>query len=261
VSTAWHPFLGSEGPLAFVHRGGATEATENSILAFERAWSLGFTHFETDVHATSDGVLVALHDATLDRVTDRVGRIEELPWADVCRSRLADGTSPPRLVELLAAVPGARFNIDVKADEAVGPLIALLRSDPSLLERVCVASFSDARLSVVRRSFGSRVCTSTGPAGVLAHRLAVSLGRPTPGRFLGDCFQVPVGIRRVPLVTEAFVLRAHEQGRPVHVWTVDEQPEMERLLDLGVDGLMTDRPEVLRDVLKARGAWHPPAED
>ncbi len=258
MNRAWtHPFLRSEGPLAFVHRGGASEATENSISAFERAWNLGFTHFETDVHATSDGVLVAVHDATLDRVTDRVGRIEELPWADVCQSRLADGTTPPRLVELLAAVPEARVNIDIKADEAVGPVIALLEADPSALERVCVASFSDARLSVVRRTFGSRVCTGTGPAGVLAHRLAVSLGRPTPVRFLGDCFQVPVRLGRVPLVTDAFVSRAHEQGRPVHVWTIDERAEMERLLDLGVAGLMTDRPAVLRDVLTARNSWPP----
>ncbi len=252
-----HPFLQAPGPVAFVHRGGAGEAIENSIAAFERAWTLGFAYFETDVHATSDGVLMALHDATLDRVTDRVGRIEDLPWADVSRARLADGTTPPRLVELLAAVPEGRVNIDIKADEAVGPLVSLLEAQPSLLERVCIASFSDARLAAVRRAFGHRVCTSTGPAGVLAHRLAVAFARPTPTRFLGNCFQVPPGPRRLPLVTEAFVRSAHEQGRPVHVWTIDEPAQMQRLLDLHVDGIMTDRPEVLRDVLIARRAWHP----
>ncbi len=252
-----HPFLQAPGPVAFVHRGGAGEATENSVAAFTRARDLGFRYFETDVHATSDGVLVAVHDATLDRVTDQTGRIEDLPWADVARARLADGTTAPRLVELLAALPDGRVNIDVKADQAVGPLVSLLRSQPTLLERVCVASFSDARLAVVRRAFGRRVCTATGPAGVLAHRLAVTLGRPTPTRFLGNCFQVPRGSRRLPLVTEAFVRKAQEQGRPVHVWTIDERAEMERLLDLGVDGIMTDRPEVLRDVLITRRAWHP----
>jgi glycerophosphoryl diester phosphodiesterase len=263
---AWHPFLEHDGPAAFVHRGGAAEATENSISAFERAWAMGFRYFETDVHATSDGVLVAFHDATLDRVSDTTGAIAELPWADVRRVRLHDGSPPPTLVELLDALPEARVNVDLKSDASVGPFCALLSARRELLDRLCVASFSDDRLTQVRRRLGERVCTSTGPAGVLAHRLAITLHRPTPQRYIGDCFQVPVTVGAVrvakrsaalPVITPAFVEAAHAMDRPVHAWTIDDRDEMIRLLDMGVDGIMTDRPEVLRAVLLDRGQWNP----
>ncbi len=254
-----HPFLDQEGPIAFVHRGGAAEGAENSLATFQRAFDLGFTYLETDVHATSDGVLVAVHDPTLDRVADRPGRLCELPWVDVAQARLADGSAVPRLPELLDALPQARINVDVKADDAVGPLIRLLNAHPDWLERVCVGSFSDARLTAIRAHFGPRVCTSTGPAGVLAHRLAAAVRRPTPTRYLGNCLQVPVSLGRLAILTPGFVDAAHAQGLPVHAWTVDEPAEMIRLLDLGVDGIMTDRPENLRSVLSSRRQWHPPA--
>lgn len=243
--------------MAFVHRGGAAEGAENSLLTFKRALDLGFTYLETDVHATADGVLVAVHDPTLDRVADRPGRISELPWADVALARLADGSPIPRLPELMEALPHARLTIDVKADDAVGPMIRLLQAHPEWLDRICVGSFSDRRLTVIRRRIGPGLCTSTGPAGVVAHRLAAAVRRPTPTRYLGNCLQVPAAVGRVTIVTEAFVDAAHAQGLPVHVWTVDDPVEMARLLELGVDGIMTDRPEVLRDVLTSRGQWPP----
>ena len=134
-------------------------------------------------------------------------------------------------------------------------MVRLLRGNPGWLERICLGSFSDRRLTEVRRRLGPGLCTSTGPAGVLAHRMASVVRRPTPTRYLGDCLQVPVRVGILTVVTPAFVEAAHVQGLPVHVWTVDDPAEMTRLLDLGVDGLMTDRPEVLRSVLIARGGW------
>ena len=254
---ALHPFLEHDGPIAFVHRGGAAEAAENSLATFQRAVDMGFTYLETDVHATADGVLVAVHDPTLDRVTDTLGRISELPWADVARARLADGSPVPRIPELLEALPHARIAIDLKSDESVGPMVRLLQANPRWLERICLGSFSDARLTAVRVRLGPALCTSTGPAGVLAHRMAAAVRRPTPTRYLGNCLQVPAAVGRLTVVTAGFVEAAHDQGRPVHVWTVDDPDEMTRLLDLGVDGIMTDRPEVLRTVLTSRGQWPP----
>jgi glycerophosphoryl diester phosphodiesterase len=216
---------------------------------------MGFSYLETDVHATADGVLVAVHDPTLDRVTDVSGRISELAWAEVAQARLADGSPLPRISELLEALPQARFAIDLKSDLAVGPMVRLLRSNPDWLDRICLGSFSDVRLTKVRRRLGPDLCTSTGPAGVLAHRLASAVRRPTPTRYLGNCLQVPDRVGILTVVTPAFVEAAHAQELPVHVWTVDDPAEMTRLLDLGVDGLMTDRPEVLRSVLTARGDW------
>ncbi|MBJ31804.1 MAG: glycerophosphodiester phosphodiesterase [Acidimicrobiaceae bacterium] len=247
-----HPYLDDTGPVAFAHRGGAEEHPENSLAAFRHAVSLGYRHLETDVHLTADGVVLAFHDDSLDRVTDRSGRISELTAAEVARARIA-GTEPiPTLDALLEEFPDARINIDPKGDPVVEPLAkALGRHDA--LDRVCVGSFSDRRLRRLRGLLGDRLCTSAGPVATAAFRLA-SLGLPLP-RGAHDCLQVPVRQSGILLVDRRFVALAHRRGLKVHVWTIDDPDEMHRLFDLGVDGLMTDRPTVLRDVLRARGRW------
>ena len=157
-----HAFLDAPLPIAFAHRGGASEAPENTLPAFEHAVRLGYTHIETDVHATADGVLLAFHDDRLDRVTDLSGVISQMTYAEVAKARV-DGREPiPRLEELLATWPDLRINIDAKHDTAVGPLVALLRSNDTF-DRVCIGSFSDRRLRGLRREFGMRLCTSAGP--------------------------------------------------------------------------------------------------
>lgn len=247
-----HPFLDHDGPIPFAHRGGALEVPENSMAAFEAAVALGYRYVETDAHVTADGVVVAFHDDELDRVTDRTGRIADLPWSEVSAARI-DGIAPiPLLAELLGAWSDLRVNIDPKHDEVVEPLADLLqRSD--CLDRVCIGSFSDRRLERLRSQFGARICTSLGPRGVAALRVS-SVGLPS-SIPPADCVQVPPSIRGVPLVDRRFVDRCHRDGLAVHVWTIDESAEMDRLLDLGVDGIMTDRPAVLRSVLESRGQW------
>lgn len=249
-----HPFLDhGERPLAFVHRGGASEAVENSAVAFRRAVELGFRYVETDVHATADGVVLAFHDARLDRVTDGRGLVERQTWAQVSRARIGGAEPIPRLVDLLEEFPEVRFNIDAKHDAAVAPLADLLLRT-NALERVCVASFSDRRLGRLGALLGPGACLSLGPRGVLRLRLAATSGRRVP-LPRADCAQVPSRVGPVTVVDRRFVDTAHRLGLQVHVWTVDEPAEMDRLLRLGVDGLMTDRPAVLREVLQGRGAW------
>ena len=252
MPAARHPFLDHDGVLAFAHRGGAGEFPENTMPAFEGAVRLGYRYLETDVHLTADGALVAFHDDVLDRVTDRTGRIAELPWSEVRRA-LVDGREPPCLLEdLLGALPETRVNIDPKHDAAV-PALAEVIDRTGALDRVCVGAFSDRRLGRLRALLGPGLCTSLGPVGVARLR-AAAVGLPA-GRLPSPCAQVPARAGRVTVVDEAFVRAAHRRGVQVHVWTVDEPDEMDRLLDLGVDGLMTDRPEVLRDVLIRRGSW------
>ncbi|MGM0574731.1 MAG: glycerophosphodiester phosphodiesterase [Myxococcota bacterium] len=247
-----HPFLDHTGVLAFAHRGGAEEAPENTLAAFEAAFRLGFRYLETDAHLTSDGVLLAFHDDVLDRVTDRTGRVADLPWSEVRRARVG-GTEPiPRLEDLLSTLPDARINIDPKSDAAVEPLAAILERHDAL-DRVCVGSFSDHRLRRMRRRLGPRLCTSMGPREVL-RLVGCSLGLPT-GRFAADCAQVPVRHKGIPVVTSRFVRAAHRRDLQVHVWTVNDADEMRRLLDLGVDGLITDRPSVLKALLQERSLW------
>ncbi|MCB1003283.1 MAG: glycerophosphodiester phosphodiesterase [Acidimicrobiales bacterium] len=251
MASRW-PFLDHPGPLAFAHRGGAGDAPENTLPAFAQAVALGYRYVETDAHVTADGVLLAFHDHVLDRVTDRTGVIADLPWSEVRRARVG-GTEPiPRLEELLATWPDLRVNIDPKHDAAVDPLARAIERTGAI-DRVCVGSFSDRRLRRLRVRLGERLCWSHGPRGIARARLA-SLGLPA-GPLAAPCVQVPVRQGRVTVVDPRFVRHLHGRGIQVHVWTIDEEAEMERLLDLGVDGIMTDRPAALRAVLERRGAW------
>ena len=248
-------FLDHVGPIAFAHRGGAGDWPENTLPAFAAAVALGYRYVETDVHVTADGVLCAFHDERLDRVTDRTGLIRELPWSFVREARV-DGLEPiPRLEELLGTWPELLVNIDPKHDSAVDALAETLRRTDAV-DRVCVGAFSDKRIARLRGLLGPRLCTSLGPRGVARLR-AASVGVPT-GDLGAACVQVPPAQGPLPIVDARFLRAAHARSLPVHVWTIDEPAEMNRLLDLGVDGIMTDRPAVLKDVLVDRGLWPVP---
>jgi glycerophosphoryl diester phosphodiesterase len=241
------PFLdavadGRGGVLAFAHRGGAyhpeIEGLENTLAAFRHAVALGYDHLETDVHVTADGVLLAFHDTVLDRVTDQRGAIAELTFADVRRARVGGREQVPTLAELFDAFPQARFNIDLKADGAA-PALAAFVAEREAWDRVLVGSFATRRLNAFRRLTGGRVPTSA--AWLTRHRVAA--------------VQIPRRRGRLTVAGRGMVRKAHAAGLHVHVWTVDEPAEMQELLDLGVDGLFTDRTDLLKDVLVERGQW------
>lgn len=251
-SSPW-PFLDHPGPLPFAHRGGASDQPENTMPAFEAAIELGYVYLETDAHVTADGICLAFHDDRLDRVTDRTGVIAELPYR-VVRDARVDGREPiPLLEDLVASFPQARVNIDTKSDAAVAAVAAVVRRTDAI-DRVCIGSFSDARLERIRAELGPALCTSLGPKGTARLR-GGSFGLPGAGHLPAACAQVPHRIKGVTLVDQRFVDTAHGLGLQVHVWTIDDPAEMHELLDLGVDGIMTDRPGVLREVLVSRGAW------
>lgn len=264
------PFLAAGRPIAVAHRGGAEEAPENTLPAFEAALALGYGWIETDVRLTRDGIVVAFHDDRLDRLTDGAGRIADLPLTEVRAADAGfhftafDGSHPwrgrgvtvPTLEELLTRFPKAFVNIDAKSDAVVAPLLDLLGRMRGM-PRVCLGSFSDARVARIRSLARGRVCTSMGRMAVAIAYAASRTGiMPT---LNADCVQVPALWRGVRIADARFVAAAHRAGLPVHVWTVDERAQMEALLDLGVDGIMTDRPRVLRSVMQARGAWAAPA--
>lgn len=247
-----HPFLDHPLPIPFAHRGGSLEAEENTLPAFERAVRLGYRHVETDVRATRDGVAVVFHDETLDRMAGRPESIASLTWRELSRVELNGGGRVPRLDDLLDAFPGLYVNLEAKADAAVQAMAdAVRRADA--LARVCVGSFSAARTTRLRELLGGGLAWSPSHAGVLRVWLG-GLGLPV-GRPAFHALQVPTHHKGIPVVTRGFVRAAHARGIHVQVWTVDEADEMERLLDLGVDGIMTDRPQVLRAVLEKRGRW------
>jgi glycerophosphoryl diester phosphodiesterase len=264
-----YAYLSDPAPLALAHRGGAAYGPnvglENTMAAFRRAVDLGYRYLETDVHATRDGQLVAFHDTVLDRATDASGAIADLPWREVRKARVG-GTEPvPLLAELFEEWPEVRVNIDVKADTALEPTLREVARHGAT-DRVCIGSFSERRLWAARRALGPGVATAAGQVGTAVLRFtpaALSRLLHTPAPVL----QIPalhrLRGRTVTLVTPGLVRRAHALGKHVHVWFHDwsreDAPEMHRLLDLGVDGIVTDRIDVLRDVLAERGRpLHPP---
>ncbi len=252
MKPAPHAYLGHPRPAPFAHRGYSAKHPENTMAAFAAAIDLGYQYVETDVHATADGVLVAFHDDRLDRVTDRTGLIAEMDWSAVRQARV-DGLEPiPELEEMLTSWPELRINIDPKQDTAVGPLLAVLARTRAW-DRVCVGSFSGRRLKQIRAAAGDRLCTSMGPMDVVRMRLK-SYHLPVGG-FQARCIQVPPRQYGLPIVDAQFIAAAHRLGLPVHVWTINREAEMHRLLDLGVDAIMTDEAETLKRVFQARGIW------
>lgn len=249
-----YAYLDAPTPIGFAHRGGAAAGDENTAEAFARAVTLGYRYVETDVHATSDGVPVVFHDPTLERLTGERGRIGALRWSDLTTVRVAGAAAIPRLDDVLGGWPEIRFNIDVKADPAALPTVETLRRTAAA-DRVLLASFSDARLARLRTLARGEVPTSLGMRGVARLRLASLTGRPLRLPPSVVAAQVPVRYGRVRVVDARFVGYAHRHGLQVHVWTIDDPATMNVLLDLGVDGIMTDRVDVLRDVFAARGLW------
>ncbi len=232
------------------------DGIENTLASFSRAVDLGYRYLETDVRLTADGELVVFHDSTVDRVTGGRGRICDLTWRELAALRVGGREPVPRFAEMLEAFPDARVLVDPKCDAAVDPLISVLR-DHDVVDRVCVGSFSDQRLERVRAAFGTALCTSMGPGELL--RLRVAAWRLAPSSVVPPgpaCVQMPVRYGLVVFAEPRCIAYAQALGLPVHVWTVNDRAAMRRLLDLGVDGLITDEIEGLRDELDARGQWH-----
>ena len=240
------------GPLAIAHRGGAGLAAENTLEAFRRSYHLGIRYLETDVRLTHDGQLVAFHDAWLNRVTSASGRLRARSLADLAGLRVLGGGPVPSLASLVYAFPDACFTIDVKDASVIDPLAVLLRTD-GLAARVCVAGARGRWLQLLRELVGPQLCTAL-PWRDLAHLASRPRGSYGAARFA----HIPLRLGRVPVFRDDLVGRAHDAGVRAIVWTVNDPDTMHRLLDHGVDGIITDRPDLLREVLVARGQWQAP---
>ncbi|HUQ00654.1 MAG TPA: glycerophosphodiester phosphodiesterase family protein [Aeromicrobium sp.] len=239
--------------IAWAHRGGAllpaNVGIENTLRAFRNAVDLGYSHLETDVHASRDGVLYAFHDTNLLRMTGRSARISELASADIDSLRVGGREPLLRIAELIEAFPGCRFSIDVKSDDAVDLAIEEFRR-LAVDDRLIVGSFDHRRTLRLRAGLPRAV-------SALSRREMAWLvsGGPVPRRTVAAA---PVTWGGVPIITPRLVARAKRRGIPVFAWTIDDADEMARLLDLGVDGIMADQIDELRDLLLARGQWPSP---
>jgi glycerophosphoryl diester phosphodiesterase len=241
--------------VGIAHRGFSPDGAENSMTAFQAAIDLGYRHLETDVRVTGDGVAVAFHDPILDRVTNSRGQLRQLSWRDVRTARILGREPIPRLEEVLAAFgPEVSVNIDVKSDAAVGPTLDAIRRT-NAWQRVRLAAFSPARLLQLRRSAGPGTPSALTATEVLALRHARLDQRYGPPRRTGLAAQVPPRVGPLEVLQPAFLAAARARGIEVHAWTVNRRADMVRLLDLGVDAIITDRADLLRDLLRERGQW------
>ncbi len=252
MAAARYAYLDHASPVAIAHRGGGEDHPENSLPAIAQAVELGYRYVEIDIRATRDGVPVLFHDEMLERMTGRGGRIEELSWGQVQELRLAGVEAIPRLEEVFATWPSLRIALDIKSDRAIEPVAAMIRAR-RVQDRVSVGAVSQRRAWQLRRVFGGEVCHALGSFDVARLRLA-SFGLPV-GAVSEAAAQVPSRHRGIPIVDRAFLRAAHARRIRVHVWTLNRAAEIERLLDLGIDGVMTNRLTLLKEVLVRRGQW------
>jgi len=234
------------------HRGLALDAPENTLLSFAKAAAIGAAYLETDVHVSHDGVAVVAHDPTLRRVAGRDVEVSKLTMDELRRVGLGHGQGFCSLEEALDGFRELRFNIDVKVEGAVRPAVTAVERTRAG-SRVLLTSFSDGR----RRRLAAAVpdaVTSAGRAGVIRARLASMTGSRAIGRALrgAAALQIPERVGPIRLVTPRFIERVHDAGAEVHVWTVNDPADMTRLLDFGVDGLVTDRADLALPLIADR---------
>lgn len=251
-----HPYFDNGGrPIALAHRGFDLDGLENSMKAFQAAVDLGYRYLETDAHGTRDGVAVALHDPTLDRTTDATGQVAERSWESVKVARIGGVEPVPMLEDVLGTWPEVRFNIDVKEVSGIEPVAAAIERTKSH-DRVCLGSFSARRRRATLKLLSRPVATPAAQREVVAWWLGTWVGADARAS-LGDvdALQIPWRRGSVKMLSARQVAAAQRAGYEVHVWTVNERDEMEHLLDMGVNGLVSDRADVLKEVLIARGLW------
>lgn len=260
VPSAPRPVLAADRVLCFAHRGGAGLWPENTLLAFQQALQAGCDVLETDLRMTRDGELVVCHDATLDRTTNGVGRVEDLPYATLARLDAGyrftrdgetypyrgQGLTVPTLAEVMALGPKIRVNLDMKASSAamVGRLLDFIEMT-GVHDRVVVACQHDGPMKSFRTGARGRIATSATRNEVARFLLASRVGLTRRLTIEYDALQIPPHTSLFEVLDARLVAAAHQRGIHVHVWTVDSPSEMRRFLDMGVDGIMSDRPDRL----------------
>lgn len=246
-------FLSPAAPRVFAHRGLADDAPENTMLAFAKAIAVGSQYVETDVHSSLDGVSVVAHDRTLTRVAGRDINVEQLTMAELRRIDLGEGQGFCSLAEALDAFPETRFNIDVKSRGAVSPTVRAIL-DVKAIDRVLVTSFDEKRRALTVQQLPG-VASSASAQRFLFGFLSAKTGiSPAMRRALSGlvAIQVPEKALGLRVTTQRVIKRVHALGLEVHVWTINEPQRMRHLLDLGVDGIVTDRADLALEVVASR---------
>lgn len=247
--------------LAIAHRGGMALGPENTLTAFAASHALGLRALETDAQVTADGIAIAFHDSTLTSLTGLPGKVGDYTWRQL-RTVRVEGEPLLRLDDLLSAFPDTAFLVDIKNAACIAPVSETLRATRSS-DRVCVAGGMDPWLHAVaartgcQRAMGFRALTALMGAAKLGLRAPSAIfsgvtAAHIPTRLLGFAWMA------CPRASARLVESVHDQGLLLRAWTVNVTEEMERFLELGVDAIITDHPDVLRTVMIRRGLWTKP---
>ena len=238
--------------LAFAHRGGNDFAPENTFESFQFAVENGFKYLETDVHPTSDNKLMAFHDPTLDRVTNAEGRIIDFSSIDLKKVKVKNNYRIPLMEELLESFPNCFFSIDMKCDQSVIPLIDLVKRN-NALERVCFASFNQNRLNFVRETFNNKCITSMGPKEIIASKIFSYINLKK--NINSHLASMPISRYNIRLINKRSVAYLQSLNIKVIAWTINNEAQMRHLISIGVDGIMTDKLKLLKNILIEKNLW------
>lgn len=243
-------YFAPKRPRVLAHRGFAAEAPENTLLAFAHALALGVSHLETDVHVSADGVAMIAHDASLDRVAGLPHHVDSLTASELAKLDLGEGQHMPTLAEALDAFGGARFNIDLKSADVVPATVDAIRGARAE-QRVLLTSFSESRRRRAIALLPGVATSASGPRFAAALLASVVRGGPAVRAALRGVHAVQIPVRALGLntVTPSRIKAFHAAGVEVHVWTINDEIEMRRLLQLGIDGIVTDRADVAMRVV------------
>ena len=238
-------YLQYDGLTVLAHRGGADESFENTLESFDYSKSLGCKFIETDVQVSADGIPYIFHDDDLKRVLNISSRFDSLSSQEIDKLKIFDQYKIPKLEEALNEFPDISFQIDFKTDEVVAPALDVIKKTKSF-ERICVASFNSERLKRVRSTYPD-LCISMGPNEVI--KTLISSFGLYKGLIDGDCLQIPIRYYGVRVVTKRFVKYLKSKGLKIMVWTINDVKTFEYLIELKVDGIITDKPKLLFETL------------
>ena len=240
-------YLNYSGVAVLAHRGGSLESYENTIESFHYSKNIGCKFIETDVQLSSDGIPYIFHDDTFLRLLGKNIIFNSLDSSEIDKLRLFENHPIPKLDTVLKTFPDLYFQIDVKTDEVALPTLEVIKKN-NAMNRVCIASFSSKRLQNVYMQYPD-ICLSMGPNEVLKMLLS-SFGlyrKP----ITGHCLQIPIYQYGIKLVTKRFVKFVHKKGLKICVWTINDETTFKNLIDIGVDGIITDKPKLLFETLES----------
>ncbi len=236
----------------FAHRGGSDYAPENSFEAFNAAVGLGYKLLETDLRTTKDGYVLAFHDPSLDRVTDASGLVSEKNYSDIKKIKIFGKYKIPLFSDLLEAFPECFFSVDIKSDSTVMPVVDLVKKT-NCLNRVCMGSFSQKRINIIKNNLTDRCLTSMGPLDIINAKFSSYFNYRVK---IDSIFaSLPVKKYNLDLLNKRNINYLKSINIKVIAWTINQEKEIRRLIDLGVDGIMTDEIVLLKSILKEKDLW------